>query len=286
MKIAGRFGKVNTRHMKKRLGIPLFVICSSLVGCTSASDLDRKADRTQSPTADARWLTLIVKAADGVEPQPVTLQYVSEKCKEATSYGVGGQSQSGTAMMRALNFEKIDLVREAAGDAYKARFAIDAGGACQWKLASLETSFKYRSSHRLVKGKEVISHRNEFNFRSAKDSIRTPNVRAEFVYFPVILVKDDPSKNEVRLRPKSLFFPPNLDPSTSGTMTLEVRVFEDMAMTVRAAPQDTHRYLVTYPDGATGTSPYMDMVGVEDARMQCLLSTGKKSCAEYDPRRR
>lgn len=286
MKIAGRFDEVNTRHMKKRLGIPLFVICSFLVGCTSASDLDRKADRMQSPSADARWLTLIVKAADGVEPQPVTLQYASEKCKEATRYGVGGQSQSGTAMMRALNFEKVDLVREAAGDAYKARFAIDAGGACQWKLVSLETSFKYRSNHRLVKGKEVISHRNEFNFRSAKDAIRTPNVRAEFAYFPVIVLKDEPSKNELRLRPKSLFFPPNLDPSESGTMTLEVKVFEEMAMTVHADPHESYRYLVTYPDGATGTNTSIDTVGVEDARMQCLLSSGKKSCAEYSPRRR
>ena len=272
--------------MKKRLGNPLFVICSFLAGCTSASDLDRKADRTQSPSADARWPTLIVKAVDGVEPQPVTLQYASEKCKEATHYGVGGQSQSGTAMMRALNFEKVELVRAASGNAYKARFAIDAGGACQWKLVSMETSFKYRSKHRLVKGKEVISHGNEFNFRSAKDAIRTPNVKAEFAYFPVILVKDDPSKNELRLRPKSLFFPPNLDPSASGTMTLEVRVVEDMAMTVRADPQESHRYLVTYPDGATGTSPYLDAVGVEDERMQCLLSAGKKSCAEYSPRRR
>lgn len=271
--------------MKKKLSIPLLVLCFSMASCTSALDLDQKADRTQSPSANARWLTLIVNAEAGVEPLPVTLAYESEKCQEARSYGVGGQSQSGTALMRALNFEKVNLVREPAGDAYTARFAIDAGGSCQWRLVSLETSFKYKSRNPLAKGKEVISNRNKFEFRSEKNSVRTPNVKMTYAYFPVIFVKDDPSKNEVRLRAKSLFYPPSLDPSASGTMTLELKVFDDMAMTVRAAPQDSHRYLVTYPDGAIGTSSSGDVVGVEDERMQCLLSFGGARCAQYSPRK-
>lgn len=257
-----------------------------MVGCAPALDLDQKADRTQSPPADARWLTLVVKPEGGLEPLPVSLEYESEKCEEARSYGVGGQSQSGTALMRASNFGKVELVREPADGEYKARLAIDAGGPCQWKLVSLETSFKYRSRNPLVNGREVVSHGNKIEFRSRKDSVRSPNVRMRFEYFPVVFVKDDPSKNEVRLQPKSGFFPPSFDPSASGTMSLEPRVFDDMAMTVRTAPGDSRSYLVTYPDGATGTSPYMDLVGVEDKRMQCLLSSGKRRCDEFSPRRR
>lgn len=270
--------------MKKKLGIPLLAICSSVAGCAATWDLDQKADRTQSPSSNARWLTLVMNAEDGVEPMPVTLEYESEKCKEPRSYGVGGQSQSGVTLMRALNFEKINLVREPASDTYKARFPIDAGGSCQWKLVSLETSFKYRSAHRLAQGKEAISNREKFRFRNEKDSVHSPNVRMRYAYFPVILMEDDPSNNKIRLQPKSLFFPPSFDPSASGMMILEVKVFGDMAMTVRTAPQDSRRYLVTYPDGATSTSSSRDTIGVEDERMQCLLSSGKQSCAQYVPK--
>lgn len=87
--------------MQQKLGIPLLLICASVASCSSAVDPDRQADRTQSPAADARWLTLVMKAEEGIEPRPVTLEYVSDTCQEARPYGVGGQSQSGTALMRA-----------------------------------------------------------------------------------------------------------------------------------------------------------------------------------------
>ncbi|RIX84706.1 hypothetical protein [Acidovorax cavernicola] len=271
--------------MKTKSGIPLLMICFVLAGCASALDLDQKADRTQSPAANARWLTLVMKGNEGVEPLPVTLEYESEKCKEPRSYGVGGQSQSGTMLMRATHFEHVNLIKESVGDAYKARFAIDAGGSCQWKLVSLETSFKYRSNHPLAKGKEATSFRSRFRFGSEKNAVRTPGLRAELSYFPVIYIREDPSKNEVRLRSKSLFLPPSFDPPTSATLYLETNVFGDMAMTVRAAPQDRRSHLVTYPDGATGSSSSEGMVGVEDERMQCLLSSGKSQnrCAAYSP---
>ncbi|MFE1570783.1 hypothetical protein [Comamonas odontotermitis] len=257
-----------------------------LVGCTPASNLDHKADRTQNPAKDARWLTLIVKAGDGIEPQPVTLEYESEKCEEPRSYGVGGQSQSGVALMRASHYEKISLDRAPENHVYKARFAIDAGGSCQWKLVSLETSFKYRSHHPLAQGKEAISNREKFAFRSEKDSVRTPNVRVNFEYFPVVYLHDHPSENRFRLQKKSMFFPPSLDPSESGTMTLEPKVFGDMAMTVGEDPQSRRNYVVAYPDGAKGTSWSRDVVGVEDKRMQCLLSPAKQNCARFSPIKR
>lgn len=254
-----------------------------MAGCTPALNLDHKADRTQSPAKDARWLTLIVKAEEGIEPQPVTLEYESEKCKEPRSYGVGGQSQSGVSLMRASQYEKISLDRAPENDVYKARFAIDAGGSCQWKLVSLEASFKYRSNHRLVKGKEAISYKEKFVFRNEKDSIRTPNVKARATYFPVIYVHDDPSENTFRLERKFMFFPPTLDPSESGTMTLEPKVFGDMAMTVSENPQSRRNYVVGYPDGAKGTSWSRDGVGVEDERMQCLLPPAKQNCDQFSP---
>lgn len=272
--------------MRKRWKTLPLAACVFIIGCTPAWDLDHKADRTQSPAKDARWLTLIVKAESGVEPQPVTLEYESEKCKEARSYGVGGQSQSGVALMRASNYEKISLVRAPESHVYQARFAIDAGGSCQWKLVSLETAFKYQSNHQLVKGKEAISHKAQFTFRNQKDSVRIPNLNVSYEYFPVIYIKDDPSENEFRLQAKSLFFPPSLDPSESGTMILKPKVFVDRAMTVREDPQDRRSYLVGYPDGATGTSSYRDGVGVEDERMQCLLSPAKRDCTQFNPIKR
>lgn len=219
----------------KKSSIPVLMICCSMIGCTSAFDPEQKADRAQNPPANARWLTLIVNAEDGVEPLPVTLKYQSEECKEMTPYGVGGQSQSGSAPMRAMSFEKIDLVKEPGAGAYKARFAIDAGGRCQWKLQSLETSIRYRD--RLINnGREVISSGYELRFRNEKDAVRSSNVRVQYSYIPVISMRGEPSKSEVRLKLTSGLVPPSFDPATSATMTLEPKVFGDMATTDRRAP--------------------------------------------------
>ncbi|QIL82265.1 hypothetical protein G7047_21755 [Diaphorobacter sp. HDW4A] len=272
--------------MKKKSAFLLMMMGALLAGCTVASEQEHKADRTQSPAVNARWLTLIVKAGNGVTPQPVTLQYESEQCKESRSYGVGGQSQSGTTMMRALNFEKIDLVREPESDAYKARFAIDAGGSCGWKLVSLETSFKYTSGHALVHGQELLSHRTTFTFRSSKNAVTTPNVRVSRIWFPVIAVDDDLAKNTLHLRARSLFIPPDLNPSASGSLILEFKVAEDMAMLVRPDPQNRGRVLVTYPDGATGTESSIGYVGVDDERMICLLAEKKRDCEAIKLRER
>lgn len=110
-------------------------------------------------------------------------------------------------------------------------------------------------------------------------------MRVPLSYFPVILVGNTSSDTRIRLQARSLFLPPSLDPSASGILTLEPKVFDDMAMTVRADPQDRHRYRVTYPDGATSTSSSEGMVGVNDERMQCLLSSAKKDCAQYSPKK-
>lgn len=224
-------------HMKK-LAIPVLMIFYSMVSCTSALGPGQEADRTQSPPTNARWLTLIMKAEDDVEPAPVSLKYESEKCKEVSHYGVGGQSQSGSTLMRALNFEKIDLVREPVSSTYKARIAIDAGGRCQWKLVSLETSIRYKSRNHLINGREVLSGRYELEFMNRKDSVRSSSARVQYSYIPVILVKGEPLKNEARLDLISGLIPPSFDPSTSITMTLEPKVFGDMAKTIRAAPKD------------------------------------------------
>ena len=275
------------KTMKKNFSAHHLALACTFLACSAfASDAAEKADRTQNPSADARWLALIVKADVGVTPLPATLEYESEKCRELRSYGVGGQSQSGSTMMRALNFEHVDLVKEPEGSSYKARFAIDAGGRCEWKLVSLETSFVFKSSHPLAKGMEVRANRKTFSFRDRKDAVRAPNVRMQLPYFPVILVKDDPRQNELRLREKGLFIPPSFAPSASGMMILEWKVFDDKAMLVREDTESRYRYFVTYPDGATGTNTSVGQVGVEDERMQCLLTSGKQNCDQFAPRER
>ena len=273
--------------MPLKFGISLCFSCMLVMGCASAtSDDAQSADRTQSPGADARWLTLIVKGSEGVTPQPVTLEYESEKCQESRPYGVGGQSQSGRTRMRAVNFEQIKLIKQPDGNDYKARFAIDAGGRCQWKLVSLEAAFVFRSGHAQANGKEVRSNRTTFSFRDRKDAVRAPNVRMQLPYFPVILVKDDPRQNELQLRSKGLILPPGFDPSASGMMILEWQVFDDKAMLVREDTESRYRYFVTYPDGATGTNTSLGQVGVDDERMQCLLTAEKKNCDLFVPRKR
>lgn len=272
--------------MKKSLAIPATLLCATLAACSFAREPAPLADRTQDPPADARWVTLIVNAGEGLVPQPVALEYQSEKCEESRSYGVGGQSQSGTALMRAQNFEKVELVREATGNAYKARIAIDAGGPCQWKLVSLDASFRHQSRHPLVPGKEVSTLAKQFYFRSGRDAIRTPGVRVKLAYFPVIFLRDQPLPNEMRLQPLSLYLPTHLDPTGSLTLMLEPRVAADKAMVVRADPQDSRWYLMTYPDGATGRSYSRDVIGVEDERMQCLLSASAQNCERFSPRTR
>lgn len=265
------------------LRLTLVLVITMSMGCSFPASLDQDVDRGQSPTEGARWLTLIVQSNEGVEPQPVKLEYESDKCKERRTYGVGGQSQSGAALMKAKTFEEITLVGEAAAG-YKARFAIDAGGRCQWTLITLETSFKFTSKNHLVSENAVVSRRNKIDFRNEKNAVRLPNVKMRIAYFPVIELKDAPLSNTIRLQPASLFLPPSFDPSASGTMMLEVKVIDEMAMTVREDPKDRHRYLVTYPDGAKGASRWRDTVGVEDERMQCLISLPKKDCTSYGPR--
>ena len=276
--------------MKNKFGahhlawVCLFAACSACA--VETAEKAEKADRTQNPPVDARWLELIMKTDAGVTPLPATLEYESGKCQEMRAYGVGGQSQSGSTMMRAQSFEHVDLVKEPEGHSYKARFAIDAGGRCEWKLVSLETSFMFKSSHPQAKGMEVRSNRATFTFRDRKDAVRAPNVRMKLTHFPVILVRDDPRQNELRLRAEGLFIPPSFDPSASGMMILEWKVLDGMAMLVREDAGSRYRYEVTYPDGATGTDTSVGQVGVDDERMQCLLKPGRRNCDEFAPRKR
>lgn len=274
--------------MKRAWGAPLLAACLLMAGCASALDTSQKADRTQSPAADARWLTLAVTLPEDARPLPVKLHYDSARCKEPRSYGVGGQSQSGVAMMRASHYEDLELVKEPRGNQYKARLAIDAGGPCQWMLTSLETAFAYTSRHPLVQGREVQAHRISFEFAKAKDAIRAPNVRMVFPYVPVIITDDDIPEKELRLAPLGFFLPPTFDPSASGTMYLVFKVHDDKPVTARSILKDRYRYLVSYPDGSTSISPSKTSVGNQDARIRCLVTPAKgdekkKDCSNVRP---
>lgn len=274
--------------MKRVWGTQLIAVCFLLAGCASALDTSQKADRTQSPAADARWLTLAVTLPEGARPLPVKLHYDSARCKEPRSYGVGGQSQSGVAMMRASHYEDLELVKDPAGHQYKGHLAIDGGGPCQWMLTSLETAFTYTSRHPLVKGREVKANRISFEFAKAKDAIRAPNVRMVFPYVAVIITDDDASEKELRLAPLGFINPPTFDPSASGTMYLVFKVHDDNPITARPVPQDRYRYLVSYPDGSTSVSHSKNYVGVQDARIRCLImpvegDEKKKDCSNVRP---
>lgn len=252
-----------------------------LLGLFCSASFAQQADRTQHPAEDARWTTLIVQAQQGLEPQPITLQYESRKCKESRAYGVGGQSQSGSMQMPALSFEKPQWVKSAQSHEYKIRFAVDGGGPCQWQLQYFEFRLQYQSSNPLVKGQQAESARIRIEFRKDRAALRRSNVRMALDYFPVIVMDADAAKNQLKLRPKTLLMLPSFDPPESGVMLLQAKVFEDMALTARKSSENRYDYVLNYPDGSTGKASSQDTIGVDDSRMQCLLETGKSKCSKY-----
>lgn len=265
--------------MNKKFAAPLLGLFSSMAACTATQA--QQADRTQAPPDNARWVTLIIQAQQGLEPLPITLQYESQKCTENRAYGVGGQSQSGSMQMRALSFEKPQWTNRAGSHDYQTSFAIDAGGPCQWQLQSLEFRLQYRSSNPLVKGQQAQSDRIDIRFRADKEALRRTNIRMTLDYSPLIIQGDDAAKNQLKLRSKMLFMLPSFDPPESGILMLRTKVFEDMTLTARQNPESRYDYLLQYPDGSSGKASSQDTIGVNDSRMQCLLETGKSSCSKY-----
>lgn len=242
---------------------------------------DQPVDRNKSPSADARWVTLILRTQEGVTPEVMTLQYQSKSCKESRAYGVGGGSQSGSMQMLALDFEKINLVRQQEEHRYQARFAIDGGGPCQWLLQTLSVAFKYRSRNVLVKDQEATSWPIEIAFNKQKDARRSLNVRMQLDYFPVIVQSDSVAKNQLRLRPRQLFMLPSFDPAESGILLLQPKVFDELPLIASSDPQSRYQYLLRYPDGSSGKASSLDQVGVNDGKMNCLLQ-GKAKCDTSD----
>ena len=258
----------------------LLALCCCTAANAWAKGLNPDTDTSQSPAADARWLTLIFEAQEGLEPGPVTLEYEARKCMENRSYGVGGQSQSGTTKMKALDFEKPTLQRQPDSHNYQTRFALDAGGPCQWQLRAIETSFVYRSSLAQFRGQQLQSTWLKINFSDSKEAVRAPDTRITLDYFPVIFVEEKPAESELKLRAKTMFLPPDFDPSASGSLRLRIRMHEDKALTVSRDPKQRSSYLLHYPDGSTLTTNYRSGAGVDDARMRCLLSQRKQRCEQ------
>ncbi|MEG2047984.1 MAG: hypothetical protein RR100_14130 [Comamonas sp.] len=265
--------------MNKKFAAPLLGLFSSTAACTAA--LAQEADRTQAPPDNARWVTLIVQAQEGLQPLPILLKYEAQKCKEERAYGVGGQSQSGSMQMPALNFEKPPWTKKAGSHDYQMSFAIDAGGGCQWQLQSLQFRLQYQSRDLRVKGQQAQSGQIDIDFRNDKSALRRANVRMKLDYFPVVVLDEDAAKNQLRLRAKMLYFLPHFDPQESGIIMLRTQVFEDMTLNARQSPESRYSYLLQYPDGSTGKASSQDTIGVEDSRMQCLLETGKSACSKY-----
>ena len=269
---------ISCSSMTKPWRISLLALACGMTAGAWARGLNPETDISQNPAADARWLTLMIEAHEGLELAPVSLEFEARKCEERRAYGVGGQSQSGTTMMKALNFEDIVLERQPDSHRYKARIALDAGGPCQWQLKTLETFFTYRSNLPQVKGQLAKSSRIKIEFRNSKKAERAPNTLMRLDYFPVIFLEDKPAENQLRLRGKTLFFPPDFDPSASGLMKINLKVHEDKVLKASRNPQRPSSYLLHYPDGSTlATTTSRDGVGVTDARMFCLLSA-KPSC--------
>ncbi len=264
--------------MQNHLRSALLTLCCGTAANAWAAGLNPATDTRQSPAADARWLSLIVEAQEGLEPGPVSLEYEARQCMENRSYGVGGQSQSGTTKMKALNFEKPTLEKQAGSHNYQVRFALDAGGPCQWQLKAIETSFIYRSSLAQFRGQQLQSARLKINFRDSKKAVRSPDTRITLDYFPVIFVEEKPANSELKLRAKTVFLPPDFDPSALGSVRLRLRMHEDMALTVSRNPQQPSSYLLHYPDGSTLTTNNRSGAGIDDARMRCLLSQRKQRC--------
>lgn len=256
--------------------IPLLVIlaCIAVSGWAKESEVDIR----QSPPDNARWLTLIIQAEDDIAPQPVSLEYQAGQCTESRSYGVGGQSQSGRMQIPALHFEKITLSKQTSGQRYQSHIALDAGGICQWKLVGLSTQFKYTSQHAQTKGQELLSQRINIVFADRKDAVRNSDVRMRFQYFPVIYLADKHEQNRIRLQSGGFPDLPSFDPVESGIMMLQFQVFNDLAMTARADPQNRYLYRTTYPDGATGSTT---SVGMMDERMICLMQTRAAGVTDF-----
>jgi hypothetical protein len=117
-------------------------ICSfiSLSGCAT--------DYSLAPPADSEQVTVTVKVPKELTTEPVEVIYRSTLCT-FTDHSASGKPYQRDDYQRSV----IQPVRQGQSDLYEARFPLDGGGACQWRLSNVTFGVAYAEPTRF--GEEV-----------------------------------------------------------------------------------------------------------------------------------
>ncbi|MEN5017145.1 hypothetical protein ABEH87_12440 [Erwinia sp. Eh17-17] len=121
--------------------LPIFFVsaCSSSI------------DRTLSPPADTKWVSVEVKnPLPYTKPFPLEARYISHKCQKKRVSGFDGS----VITEPSYNGRKVPLQQQGSSDVWQARVAMTGGGSCDWTLSAVSLGIEYIDATHL--GKDLV----------------------------------------------------------------------------------------------------------------------------------
>ncbi|MEB6858589.1 hypothetical protein NA898_15750 [Proteus cibi] len=170
-------------------------------GCAPRSD----KNKTLSPPADTKWVTIGIKLPAGIEALPLNVLYRSDICQRA-QYNSAGEKE----YIPGFNPNTVGLKQQGNSDIYQAQIALNGGGSCQWQLSEVWMSIIYKktlntySDFKPIPSDRLILIFKDHNYRPPeliKNLIKNGTIKMD--YYP--LVVDDEFINEKNIFLFNLF---------------------------------------------------------------------------------
>jgi hypothetical protein len=125
------------------------VLCTAFIG-SFISLSGCATDYSLAPPADSEQVTVTVKVPKELTTEPVEVIYRSTLCT-FTDHSASGKPYQRDDYQRSV----IQPVRQGLSDLYEARFPLDGGGACQWRLSNVTFGVVYAEP--TLFGENVVS---------------------------------------------------------------------------------------------------------------------------------
>lgn len=126
--------------------ILLSLVLFTVVGCS----ISRAVDKTLSPPADTKWVSVEVKnPSQYTKPFPLEVRYISYECMKKRISGFDG------SVITEPSYNVIGIpMQQEGGDIWKAKVAMTGGGSCKWTLSAVNLGIEYIDATHL--GKDLV----------------------------------------------------------------------------------------------------------------------------------
>jgi hypothetical protein len=147
-------------------------------------------DYGMNPPPDGEKVEIVIKMPEELEPKPMRVMYRSSVCRSVVRDASGRPEQ-----LEGHNGYEVNLIRQGAGDLYKAELYINAGGACDWRLSNVVFGVRYPVPNRFGEGIEsglsgsvivVFDHNNAQLRVPGSQVVDGRNLRVVKDYYPWI----------------------------------------------------------------------------------------------------